>query len=334
VADACSRSPSRNDLIPASLDSGCSLLSVQTNVCTKSKRLTPQKHSLIAKQFDIYLYQPVHHFKNLGRQNARVASSPFFALPQAKLALASLAWSYGLCFLSKTNWGTSVSGAFSRYGKVCGSMLWVQQPPQFFRCCQPVTNPADCKRGVTASHARWFSMQIFEKLPFGFRRLVESHGHRVWAFAQNTALLSQTIYSNHAPGHQLESKQSFRRGSNPALGWSLPQLVLNNRRISSHVARGSAPQGYRCIRRCTVKVDSGFSTGVSLTQHDLLAFSFPNTQAETYCISSTLFSRFGYRLWIASELPEGSLCKTPIQNWHWYITGSPSRAWWVELFTS
>ena len=111
------------DLIPASLDTGCSLLSVQTNVCTKSKRLTPQKHSQIAKQFDFSLYQPVHHFKNLGGQNVRVALPPFFALPQAKLALANLACSYGLCFLSKTNRDTSVSGAFGCYGKVCGSTL-------------------------------------------------------------------------------------------------------------------------------------------------------------------------------------------------------------------
>ncbi len=48
--------------------------------------------------------------------------------------------------------------------------------------------------------------------------------------------------------------------------------------------------------RCTVEVETDFSIGVSLTQHDLLAFSFPNTQAETYCMSSTLSSRFGYRL--------------------------------------
>ena len=48
--------------------------------------------------------------------------------------------------------------------------------------------------------------------------------------------------------------------------------------------------------KCTVKVDNGLSADISLTQHDLLAFSSSNTQAGAYCISSTPFSRFSYRL--------------------------------------
>ena len=42
------------------------------------------------------------------------------------------------------------------------------------------------------------------------------------------------------------------------------------------------------------RVDTDLSDGVNLAQHDLLAFSFPNTQAEAYCISPAPLSRFGF----------------------------------------
>lgn len=150
--------------------------------------------------------------------------------------------------------------------------------------------------------------------------------------------------SDHAPGHQLAS----RHRSDPAGCQSRSRLKpspISDKHVVELVVTSPGtlrPLGPKARSSRAVGVELCLSATLRLTQHDLLAFSRPNTQAPAYCTSPTPFCdsasigtspQLGPPSLTLRLAPEGRVSAPPVHQAPTHYSVALPGFWSVELFT-